>query len=168
VFTPLVENPPRSGALASQDALQCVRRRHAHRSTASPAIGFCCRRGLAALELARSGVDLIVRRQLSRRAVQTRAPPSQAAVRARVPRLHRAAVRSVHARAPRTRFEDEMAAANAQWQLNVYGGVQPRFTERTLAPGLRLRLSMPIDELVAGATLTCSTTSGPDERPAIA
>ncbi len=95
-------------------------------------IGFCFG-GLAALTLARAGVDL---------AGVVSVHGSLATVRPARPGTVTAAVLVCHGAADPhvpmeqvTAFADEMAEANADWQLNIYGRALHGFTHRHAVPG---------------------------------
>jgi dienelactone hydrolase len=97
------------------------------------AIGYCFG-GLAALELARSGAD--VRSIVSfHGGLRTREPAREGAVRARI-------LVCTGARDPfvdqeqRRAFEDEMTAAGAAWEIDLYAHAAHGFTEPgTSRPG---------------------------------
>jgi dienelactone hydrolase len=112
------------------DALAWLRARPDVDGKRAAAIGFCFG-GLAALELARSGADL--RAVVSfHGGLAARAPARPGEVRAAILVCTGAADPFV-TREHRSAFENEMTAAGADWQVQVYGGAMHGFTER--APG---------------------------------
>ncbi len=126
VITSLVTDP---GVLRARlsDALACVRARPTMDASRVAAIGFCFG-GLAVLELARSGADL--RAVVSfHGGLTTRAPAEPGSVRAPILVCTGAADPFV-TREHRSAFEDEMARANADWQLCVHAHATHGFTER--------------------------------------
>jgi dienelactone hydrolase len=95
------------------------------------AIGFCFG-GLAALELARSGAD--VRAVVSfHGGLGAREPALRGKVASKILVCTGSADLFVP-REQRTAFEDEMTAANADWNMIVHGGAQHGFTESSAAP----------------------------------
>lgn len=96
------------------------------------AVGFCFG-GMSALTLARSGADLAgVVSMHGALATARRAQPG--AMRAKVLACHGA----IDPHVPMSdveAFVDEMTAAGADWQLNVYGGAMHGFTHRAAVPG---------------------------------
>lgn len=98
------------------------------------AIGFCFG-GLAALELARSGES--VRAVVSfHGGLKTAAPASRSEISSSILVCTGAADPFV-TREGRAAFEDEMSAAGADWQMQMYGGALHGFTERSLDPAAR-------------------------------
>lgn len=97
------------------------------------AVGFCFG-GLVALTLARAGVELagVVSIHGSLGTVR---PARPGAVTAKVLACHGAADPHVPMAHVAT-FAEEMDAAGADWQLNVYGGAQHGFTHRNAVPGV--------------------------------
>jgi dienelactone hydrolase len=95
------------------------------------AIGFCFG-GMAALTLARAGVDLAGVVSIHGSLTTTR-PAQPGAVQATVLVCHGAADPHVPMEQV-TAFADEMAKANADWQLNMYGKALHGFTHRHAAP----------------------------------
>ena len=95
-------------------------------------VGFCFG-GLAALQLARSGASIAAAVSIhGSLATGVRAEPGQ--VRARLLVCHGA--RDPHVPlADVTAFAEEMNAAGADWQLNMYGGAQHGFTHSGAEPG---------------------------------
>ncbi|MGD0704817.1 MAG: dienelactone hydrolase family protein [Trebonia sp.] len=95
-------------------------------------VGFCFG-GLAALQLARSGAPLAAAISIhGSLAASARAEPGQ--VRARLLVCHGAMDPHVPL-ADVTAFAEEMNAAGADWQLNMYGGAQHGFTHTDAKPG---------------------------------
>lgn len=96
------------------------------------AVGFCFG-GLAALTLARAGLDLagVVSIHGS---LATVAPAQPGAVRTRVLACHGASDPHVPMADVLT-FTDEMNRAGADWELVVYGGAQHGFTHAHAVPG---------------------------------
>jgi dienelactone hydrolase len=95
-------------------------------------VGFCFG-GLTALQLARSGAPIgAVVSIHGSLATSVRAEPGQ--VRARVLVCHGAMDPHVPL-ADVTTFAEEMNAAGADWQLNMYGGAQHGFTHTDAKPG---------------------------------
>ena len=94
-------------------------------------VGFCFG-GLAALQLARSGAPIAAAVSIHG-SLATSVPPSPArcGAAARVPRRHGPA----RPAADVTAFAEEMNAAGADWQLNMYGGAQHGFTHTDAKPG---------------------------------
>jgi dienelactone hydrolase len=96
------------------------------------AIGFCFG-GLAALTLARAGVDLAGVVSIHGSLTTVR-PARPGAVKATVLVCHGAADPHVPMEQV-TAFADEMAKADADWQLNIYGKALHGFTHRHATPG---------------------------------
>jgi dienelactone hydrolase len=96
------------------------------------AIGFCFG-GLAALTLARSGADLAAAVSIHGSLTTVR-PAQPGAVTARLLVCHGAADPHVPM-ADVVAFGEEMTAANADWQLNMYGRAQHGFTHQHAVPG---------------------------------
>jgi dienelactone hydrolase len=95
------------------------------------AIGFCFG-GFAALELARSGCDVgcVVS---FHGGLGARTPAVRGEIKARV--LVCTGADDPHVpREQRSAFEDEMTAADADWQMMVLGGARHAFTNRTVDP----------------------------------
>ena len=96
-------------------------------------VGFCFG-GLAALQLARSGAPIAAAVSIhGSLATSVRAQPGQ--VRARLLVCHGATDPHVPL-ADVTAFAEEMNAADADWQLNMYGGAQHGFTHTDAKPGV--------------------------------
>jgi dienelactone hydrolase len=98
---------------------------HALADGRSAAVGYCLG-GMAALELARSGADLAAAASIHG-SLHTRSSAAPQAIRARILVCHGALDPHVPT-AQVTAFADEMTAAGADWQLNVYGGAMHGFT----------------------------------------
>ncbi len=96
------------------------------------AVGFCFG-GLAALTLARAGAELAGAVSIHG-SLTTVSPAQPGAVHARILACHGAADPHVPMGQVVT-FAEEMAAAGADWQLNIYGGAQHGFTHRHAVPG---------------------------------
>jgi dienelactone hydrolase len=96
------------------------------------AIGFCFG-GLAALTLARSGADLAGAVSIHG-SLTTGRPAGPGAVAARLLVCHGASDPHVPM-ADAVAFAEEMTAAKADWQLNVYGGAVHGFTHKHAVPG---------------------------------
>lgn len=95
-------------------------------------VGFCYG-GLAALQLARSGTPIAAAVSMhGTLATAARAEPGQ--VRARLLACH-GALDPLVPLADVTAFAEEMNAAGADWQLNMYGGAQHGFTIAGAEPG---------------------------------
>jgi dienelactone hydrolase len=95
-------------------------------------VGFCFG-GLAALQLARSGAPISAAVSIhGSLAASVRAQPGQ--VRARLLVCHGAMDPHVPL-ADVTAFAEEMNAAGADWQLNMYGGARHGFTHTDAKPG---------------------------------
>ena len=95
-------------------------------------VGFCFG-GLAALQLARSGAPIAAAVSIhGSLAASTHAEPGQ--VRARLLVCHGAMDPHVPL-ADVTAFAEEMDAAGADWQLNMYGGALHGFTHTDAKPG---------------------------------
>jgi dienelactone hydrolase len=95
-------------------------------------VGFCFG-GLAALQLARSGAPIAAAVSIhGGLATSARAEPGQ--VRARLLVCHGAMDPHVPL-ADVTAFAEEMNAAGADWQLNMYSGAQHGFTHTDAKPG---------------------------------
>ena len=95
-------------------------------------VGFCFG-GLAALQLARSGAPIAAAVSIhGSLATSVHAEPGQ--VRARLLVCHGAMDPHVPL-ADVTAFAEEMNAAGADWQLNMYGGAQHGFTHTDAKPG---------------------------------
>ena len=95
-------------------------------------VGFCFG-GLAALQLARSGTPIAAAVSIhGSLATGVRAEPGQ--VRAQLLVCHGAMDPHVPL-ADVTAFAEEMNAAGADWQLNMYGGAQHGFTHTGARPG---------------------------------
>jgi dienelactone hydrolase len=95
------------------------------------AVGYCLG-GMAALELARSGADLAAAVSIHG-SLRTSRPAEPGTIVARILVCHGALdphVPTVQV----TAFADEMTAAGADWQLNVYGGAMHGFTHETSGP----------------------------------
>jgi dienelactone hydrolase len=95
-------------------------------------VGFCFG-GMAALTLARSGVDLAGAVSVHG-SLATSRPAEAGAVRARILVCHGAADPHVPMKDV-VAFAEEMNAAGADWQLTVYGRAQHGFTHRNAVPG---------------------------------
>jgi dienelactone hydrolase len=101
------------------------------------AVGFCFG-GMTVLTLARASA-LVAGRPLAgvvsmHGSLATQRPAQPGGITARVLACHGAADPHVPM-ADVTAFAAEMAAAGADWQLNVYGGAQHGFTHRHAVPG---------------------------------
>ena len=96
------------------------------------AVGFCFG-GLAALQLARSGVPLAAAVSLHG-SLATSTPAKPGTVRARLLACHGAVDPHVPL-SDVTAFADEMNEAGADWQLIMYGGAQHGFTHAHATPG---------------------------------
>jgi dienelactone hydrolase len=138
-ITALVGDPPRLRSRLG-DALACMRARPGVDPSRLAAIGFCFG-GMAALELARSGVEL--RAVVSfHGGLAARAPAAPGTVKAAVLACTGAADPFV-TREHRTAFEEEMTHAQVDWQHHIYANAMHGFTERSLAdqkvsrPGVR-------------------------------
>jgi dienelactone hydrolase len=101
------------------------------------AVGFCFG-GMAVLTLARAGAGAVGQGLAGvvsmHGSLATKRPAQPGEITARVLVCHGAAdphVPMAHV----TAFADEMQAAGADWQLNVYGGAQHGFTHRHAVPG---------------------------------
>jgi dienelactone hydrolase len=133
VITKLVDEPAVLRARLG-DALSFASSLPEVDSSRLAAIGFCFG-GLAALELARSGAD--VRAVVSfHGGLTARESARSGEVRASILACTGAADPFV-TREHRAAFEDEMTAANADWQLQTYAGAMHAFTvrEATAMPG---------------------------------
>lgn len=143
VITGLVSSPEvlRGRLNAALDALVRAGASDARRSGA---VGFCFG-GLAALELARSGAD--VRAAVAiHGSLHTRAPARKSEVRARI--LVCLGARDPHVpREQRVAWEDEMTAAEVDWNLVVHGTALHGYTERTTG-----RPGCAYDAVAAAAT----------------
>ncbi|WP_216898367.1 dienelactone hydrolase family protein [Nocardia alni] len=105
------------------------------------AVGFCFG-GLAALTLARAGEALAGVISIHGSLTNT-APAEPRTIRARILVCHGAADPHVPA-ADVTSFTEEMNTAAADWQLNMYGGVQHGFTHKntpSTTPGVAYDLA---------------------------
>ncbi|HVY18740.1 MAG TPA: dienelactone hydrolase family protein [Bauldia sp.] len=97
-------------------------------------IGFCFG-GLAALEVARSGAD--VRAAVSfHGGLQAEPPAARGDIRCPV-LVCTGAEDPFVTRDHRAAFEDEMRAAEADWEMLVLGGAQHAFTNRRIDPAVR-------------------------------
>jgi dienelactone hydrolase len=100
-------------------------------TTRTAAIGFCFG-GLAALELARSGVAVAAVASFHG-GLETRVRARSGEVRAQI--LVCTGADDPHVgRDQRAAFEAEMTEAGATWQMHVYGGARHAFTERNVDP----------------------------------
>jgi dienelactone hydrolase len=97
----------------------------------SAAVGYCLG-GMAALELARSGADLAAAASIHG-SLHTKRPAEPQSIKARILVCHGALDPHVPT-AQLTAFADEMTAAGADWQLNVYGGAMHGFTHEPAGP----------------------------------
>jgi dienelactone hydrolase len=111
------------------DALACLQAQALVDKSRLAAVGFCFG-GLAALELARSGLPIRVAASFHG-GLSTRAPARPGAIRASVLVCTGAADPYIP-REQRAAFEDEMNAASADWQLSLYAYAQHGFTERSV------------------------------------
>jgi dienelactone hydrolase len=132
VITGLVEDPSSLRARLA-DALACLSAHPGVDGSRVAAIGYCFG-GLAALELARSGADL--RAVVSfHGGLSARQPARQGAVKASI-LVCTGAADPFASREHRNAFEDEMAGANADFQVHTYANAKHGFTERDIArPG---------------------------------
>jgi dienelactone hydrolase len=126
VITTLVANPAMLRARLV-DALASIRSHARVDASRIAAVGFCFG-GLAALELARSGAD--IRAAVSfHGGLATSAPAKRDEVQASILVCTGLADPFV-TREHRAVFEDEMTAANADYQIHAYGRAMHGFTER--------------------------------------
>ena len=96
------------------------------------AVGFCFG-GMAVLALARAGTRLAGAVSIHG-SLATSSPAEPGSVKAKVLVCHGAMDPHVPMQDV-TAFADEMNAARADWQLNVYGGAEHGFTHASAAPG---------------------------------
>ncbi len=97
----------------------------------SAAVGYCLG-GMAALELARSGAELAAAASIHG-TLHTKRPAAPQSIKAKILVCHGALDPHVPT-AQVTAFADEMTAAGADWQLNVYGGALHGFTHEPAGP----------------------------------
>jgi dienelactone hydrolase len=94
-------------------------------------VGYCFG-GLVALELARGGADVAAVASIHG-SLRTKQPAAPGSIKAKVLVCHGA----LDPHVPLTdlqAFEDEMAKAGADWQVNVYGGAMHGFTHDADGP----------------------------------
>lgn len=97
------------------------------------AIGFCFGGGNV-FELARDGADIAAAVSLHGD-LKTPAPAAQGAIKAKLLVLHGSADPVVPA-AHRAEFEQEMDAAGATWQMQLFSGVLHAYTDQHTVPGV--------------------------------